>query len=385
MIEKRRIFFLIFISFFSICLFSQQIQFGETGPYKKLTEGPYIFWEEGKAIVKYLWNGNYISEEVVVKEHGDFTVSLGGFDSEFEISSFPPTIDPTIYTNVPKIFVVSDIHGQYNRFVEILRGNGILDRNMEWNWGNGHLVIIGDVFDRGNQVTECLWLIHRLEREAEQWKGKVHFLLGNHEIMVLQGNTRYVHDKYTKVAEIMEMDVPSLYSDTSELGRWLRSKNTIEVINNILFVHAGIHPHFTELNHTIEEINNRIRVNIDSPQEKIKYNDLLNFIFGSIGPFWYRGYFMDTEDEKQIEQHILFETLIYMNVTEVVVGHTTQDFINPFFKDKVIPVDTGIQYGNKGEALLWKDGIFYRAKVDGYIEQLTFPVIKIQKQIKENQ
>ncbi|MBT3755208.1 MAG: hypothetical protein HOG24_02890, partial [Candidatus Cloacimonetes bacterium] len=55
---------------------------------------------------------------------------------------------------------------------------------------------------------------------------------------------------------------------------------------------------------------------------------------------------------------------------------TTQDFINPFFKDSVIPVDTGIKTGNKGEALLYENGVFYRVKADSYKEQLFFPVEK---------
>ena len=61
-----------------------------------------------------------------------------------------------------------------------------------------------------------------------------------------------------------------------------------------------------------------------------------------------------------------------MGVNKIVVGHTTQDFINPFFKDSVIPVDTGIKTGNKGEALLYENGIYYRVKANSYKEQLIF-------------
>ncbi len=45
----------------------------------------------------------------------------------------------------------------------------------------------GDMFDRGDQVTECLWLVYALEETAKAAGGYVHFILGNHELMNLQG------------------------------------------------------------------------------------------------------------------------------------------------------------------------------------------------------
>ncbi|NQT65680.1 MAG: metallophosphoesterase, partial [FCB group bacterium] len=214
------------------------------------------------------------------------------------------------------------------------------------------------------------------EMQAEEWKGRVHYLLGNHEIMVLQNDERYVHDKYKKTAEIMQMKVSELYSQNSEFGRWLRTKHTIIQLNDVLFVHGGIHPRFSYYNYNFQAINNEIRSNIDASKDKIKYNELLNFLFGSDGPFWYRGYFEDTKASTQIKQDQLLQLLTDMGVNKIVVGHTTQDFINPFFKDSVIPVDTGIKTGNKGEALLYENGIYYRVKANGYKEQLIFPTEK---------
>ncbi|MCK4695418.1 MAG: hypothetical protein KAT74_06635, partial [Candidatus Cloacimonetes bacterium] len=172
---------------------------------------------------------------------------------------------------------------------------------------------------------------------------------------------------------IMKMDIPELFVVYSEFGRWLRSKHTIIKINDIMFVHAGIHPHVAYRDYDIRDINDRIRIDIDSPPDKIKNSEYLNFLFGNDGPFWYRGYFKDTKTSQQIKLDDFLELIKELNVTAIVVGHTTQDFINPFFKDKLIPVDTGIKYGNKGEGLFWENGIFYRAKVDGYHEQITFP------------
>ena len=71
----------------------------------------------------------------------------------------------------------------------------VIDTDLTWSFGDGHLVIVGDVFDRGPNVTECLWLIYRLEQEASAAGGAVHFLLGNHELMVMRGDLRYLNER----------------------------------------------------------------------------------------------------------------------------------------------------------------------------------------------
>ena len=54
----------------------------------------------------------------------------------------------------------------------------------------------------------------------------------------------------------------------------------------------------------------------------------------------------------------------------MVVGHTTFDNIQTFYHDRLFAVDSGIKYGTEGEALVWIDGIFYRATADGEWEVL---------------
>ena len=61
------------------------------------------------------------------------------------------------YDNIDSISVISDIHGEYNRYINLLKALGIIDQNLNWKFGKGHLVVLGDTFDRGNMVTEILW------------------------------------------------------------------------------------------------------------------------------------------------------------------------------------------------------------------------------------
>ena len=85
----------------------------------------------------------------------------------------------------------------------ILRGEGIMDENFNWTYGNGHLIISGDLFDRGFHITECMWLLYKLEAEALTQGGKVHLIIGNHEMFNLKDDWRYVEIKYFNNAHLM--------------------------------------------------------------------------------------------------------------------------------------------------------------------------------------
>ncbi len=50
------------------------------------------------------------------------------------------------------------------------------------------------MFDRGEQVTECLWRIYSLEKKAKSAGGYVHFIL-EITVMNLQGDHLYVQAK----------------------------------------------------------------------------------------------------------------------------------------------------------------------------------------------
>lgn len=155
-----------------------------------------------------------------------------------------------VYEMPDKIVALSDIEGNFDGFSSFLMANKIIDADYNWNFGNGHLVLNGDFVDRGNNVVPVLWLIFKLEKQAESQGGKVHYILGNHEIMNFQGKWSYNNRRYIKSAQTVSKQndwdkaVRFMYSDKTELGKWLRSKNVMEKIGNYIFVHAGLSPKF---------------------------------------------------------------------------------------------------------------------------------------------
>lgn len=223
-----------------------------------ISDGPYVFIETNNLVEKTIVDGEVVSK----------ILDKNAFDTNFNTET-------ATFSQVKNIAALSDIHGQYDLAVELLKNN-IIDKNLNWNFGKGHLVIAGDVFDRGSKVNEMLWLIYKLENEAKQKGGKVHFLLGNHEFMVLHQDLRYINEKYKTTSTLLKLPYDELYSNKTVLGRWLRSKPTILKINNSIFVHGGISKDFlAQRKFNIDEINSTMRKSIDRNK---KGNEIHQFL-----------------------------------------------------------------------------------------------------------
>ncbi|MGJ1421920.1 metallophosphoesterase [Sphingobacterium spiritivorum] len=269
-------------------------------------------------------------------------------------------IQPSEYTLPNKMLVLSDIEGNFKGFKSILQGNKIIDNNFNWVFGSNHLVLVGDFFDRGLNVTECLWLIYKLENEAEKQGGKVHFILGNHEMMNLKGQLKYVRDKYEDNADTLKLNYEKWYSQNTELGKWLRTKNGIEKIGNLLFVHAGVRKDFPK-EYSIQQINENIRKGID---HQFQNDENRNDIFvGNESPIWYRGISTEKESQQDIEN-----TLSRFSAEKMIIGHTIVDKIKYLYNGKVIDIDLEHKVNSdKGEmyALWIENRNFYSINQNG--------------------
>lgn len=328
--------------------------------HSKISEGPYIFWQDGGFHAKWVENGELKIEKNI---HDDFTEEKLGVDTELfrsNIISRPGTAQK--YRGVSNMVVISDIHGQYDLMVELLKHHGVINENLDWNFGKGHLVINGDILDRGDKVTEILWLAYKLEYQALKAGGRLHFLAGNHELMVLRGDLRYLHEKYVKAAEIMEISIEEMYGFNSILGHWIRQRPAIVTINDLLFVHAGISPELIQRKMTAKSVNKMFFENILGPYPpKEKKEDDFWFLMESNGPVWYRGYF----NVGEINDSDIDETLAYFKSKHIIVGHTSFERVTSHFGGKVIGVDSSVKNGEDGEVLIIDNGDFYRGLKNG--------------------
>lgn len=260
-----------------------------------------------------------------------------------------------VYELPDKMLIISDIEGNFRGFKLILKGAGVINEDFDWTFGNGHLVLAGDFFDRGINVTECLWLIYKLESEAELQGGKVHFIMGNHEMMNLKEKYRYVRTKYFINADSLNLEYKNWYTANSELGNWLRSKNGIEKIGDYLFLHAGISKNFPKDTFSLSEINNNIRVCIDKVY--IEGEASKDIFIGNDSPLWYRGIVKEEEAPEDIEK-----TLDSFSVEKMILGHTIVDQIKYLYNQKVIAIDLEHKVNSDNDtmyALWFENGNFF--------------------------
>ena len=96
------------------------------------------------------------------------------------------------FSDVSRVVAISDVHGAYDAFLRTLQASNVVDAEGHWEGADTHLVITGDLLDRGGDSRQVMDLLMRLENEAASAGGFVHVLLGNHEVICRvrgRGNT----------------------------------------------------------------------------------------------------------------------------------------------------------------------------------------------------
>ena len=339
-------------------------------------EGPFISFENDSiAKIQYIFGdktSGFNTDISKTKIDTSVTLSVGYKPDRlrFEIPvSFQIEKQKTEYPPVEKWFAVSDQEGNFRVLKDLLLANEIIDESLSWSFGDGHLILLGDFVDKGFYVTQTLWLIYKLEQEAKKSGGHVHYILGNHEINNLQGYFRSTAQKYWYAVNILGIKRHELYGENSFLGRWLASKNVVEKIGSTIFVHGGLHPDFANSNLSLDQINTQIKTNYRKPfYQKKDADENYELLFSNKkSPAWYRGYFNDDLDQKQIDA-----LLEKYEANEIVVGHTTISKVSKHHQGKVIGIDvkSALDHLNyfpprRTEGLLFENGSWYRVNDNG--------------------
>jgi len=171
----------------------------------------------------------------------------------------------------------------------LLQETGLISASGQWRGGKRRLVSLGDLLDRGPGVRRVLDLLLRLKSEAETAGGSVDLVMGNHEVMVMSGDRRYVtaedyasfapddtprerkttYRNYRKLnAGLTESEnrvnfeksfppgfngLVDAFSTRGRYGRWLSRSPFLLKLGDTLFVHGGIS--HSLLDSSLEKIN----------------------------------------------------------------------------------------------------------------------------------
>lgn len=225
-----------------------------------------------------------------------------------------------------RVVAMGDVHGDLDRLTSILQEAGLIDAELNWVGGETIFVLTGDFTDRGGKVREVMDLLIELQEQSKRAGGEVIVLLGNHEMMNIVGDLRYVaeeaydsfvdqrsenrqreaFEKTLKIqirqAKQLKMKAPRETPEQFELwkeshplgyveyreamgpkgkyGRWIRDLPAIVQVGSQVFVHGGIHPNLGDMD--IEELQKRIK------KERDSFDDLVQFLIGRqlVRPFF---------------------------------------------------------------------------------------------------
>ena len=197
------------------------------------------------------------------------------------------------------VFAMSDIHGNFEAAVGLLEKAGLIDSSQKWSGGRNTFVQTGDYMDRGPEVRRVLDFLMELEDDAPS--NQVIILLGNHEMMNIVGDLRYVtapdyasfrdtrsearrNDAFEDYVDFLEdravrfgrpapeiseeferdwmedhplgfVEHREAFSSDGDYGSWLRQRQTLVKQVGTIFTHAGISPAIANISMSIEEIN----------------------------------------------------------------------------------------------------------------------------------
>ncbi len=288
---------------------------------------------------------------------------------------------PQRWSGIERVVAFGDVHGAYDALIPLLQQAGVIDAQLRWSGGATHLVSLGDLLDRGPDSRDVLDLLMRLETEAQKAGGFVHVVLGNHEVMNLTGDLRYVSAaEYAAFApppgtplpapaEGVPPQVPSgtpaipgavEHQQAFSVG-WrstasgCSAKPLLIVINDTVFVHGGL-----------PQAIGALGLDAGNAQFHTELMQALNLpgaaegpLLSQKGPLWYRG---TARCHVLLEGDGLRRTLKQLSARRVAIGHTPTAIrrAQSRFAGDVVMLDTGMLaevYHGRASALVIEGGI----------------------------
>jgi hypothetical protein len=248
-----------------------------------------------------------------------------------------------------RIVAIGDLHGDLTACRRALVLAGAIDDKDRWIGGAMVVVQTGDVMDRGDDEPDILELFERLRTEATKAGGRVITLNGNHELMNVAGDFRYVTADGMK-----DYGGPAgrklAMGPGSPLARALSRQPIYAIVGDALFVHGGILPAHVAVGLDVLDEEARAWLRGERADQPRALTD-------SDGPLWTRRYGnSDSVAACDAAKHVLDE----LGLRRMVVAHTPQDGgANAICDGRVWRIDVGLAraYGGPLQVLeLTPDG-----------------------------
>lgn len=244
-----------------------------------------------------------------------------------------------------RIIAIGDLHGDLLQSRAALRLAGLIDDEDSWVGGDTILVQTGDTTDRGADSKAIIDLLVALRAPARAAGGEVVLLNGNHEVMNLQGDWRYVAPGDVEAFGGQRARAQAFARDGS-YGALLATLPVVAMVDDTVFTHGGLTEPFAELG--VDAINALARRHYFDPPGPTGHP-----IHGPTGPTWYRGY---VTDDPASACPALARALGALGARRMVVGHTTQrdGHVASRCDGALAVIDVGISGAYGGNLAVWE-------------------------------
>lgn len=260
----------------------------------------------------------------------------------------------------PRIVAIGDLHGDLAATRTALELAGAIDDKDHWAGKDLMVVQTGDQLDRGDDERAILDLLDRLTVEAKAAGGSMVVLDGNHEVMNVALDFRYVTPGGLKdfaglagagIEDPRLQGVPeanrvraAAFLPGAPVARRLAARGIIAVVGDSVFVHGGVLP--KHVRYGIDRMNREVSAWMEGQAPSAPA-----IVTSEDGPIWTRRYSAATGED---DCRVLREALALVPAKRMVVGHTVQrGGISPACGEQVWRIDVGLSkfYGGKPEVL----------------------------------
>ena len=251
-----------------------------------------------------------------------------------------PTPLPAAVAPMPgRLAVLSDLEGNIAFLDQALRKLRIVDGSGDWQYGSGHLVILGDSVDRGRDVFAVLWRLHGLAAQAHAAGGAVHVLLGNHEQYLLRTLPVSANRDHLHALNAMG-GYRQAFAEDTVIGHWLRQQPVLLKLGPVLFAHAGVSPEVARSGLSVAQINEAMKDYWQASPTAHQPSPARDAVLSQTGVTQYRGYFRAMDGTYALASDADVQLgLAHFGVDRVVVAHTLVERVESLHGDRVFAVD----------------------------------------------
>lgn len=255
-----------------------------------------------------------------------------------------------------RIVAIGDLHADIGVARRAFRLAGAINERDEWIGRNLTVVQLGDMIGRSDDDRQVLDFIFDIRRKAEAAGGKVHALIGNHEVMGGRVDNQAVGlnpfpafvgisglqltDPRLRILPPEERARGAALMAGGVYARRLADFPAVLRIGGTVFAHGGVVPRWAR--YGIDKINEEVRQwLLGRAPEPVSVQG----VDDGDSPVWTRQFSSNVDEFDCAE---LDESLKILGARRMVVAHTVHPSITPRCDNKVWAIDVGMSRYYRG-------------------------------------